>query len=79
VIQRFQAGDVLGFDLLADRYRQRLPMLVATNRRKEIQSLRLDRSVMDRLWETCAMVEVIGPNQPDQKVQQGQQQGGSPN
>jgi DNA replication protein DnaC len=60
------------FYLLVDyRYRQRLPVLASSNCRKEVLAQRLDRRVMDRLRETCAMVEVTGPNQRDRTVQRG--------
>jgi DNA replication protein DnaC len=60
------------FYLLVDyRYRQRLPVLASSNCRKEALAQRLDRRVMDRLRETCAMVEVVGPNQRDRAVQRG--------
>ena len=47
------------------RYRQRLAILAFSNCRKEALAQRLDRRVMDRLRETCAMIEVGGPNQRD--------------
>ena len=60
------------FHLLVDcRYRQRLPVLASSNCRKETLAQRLDRQVMDRLRETCTMVEVVGPNQRDRAVLRG--------
>jgi hypothetical protein len=60
------------FYLLADyRYRQRLPVLASSNCRKEALAQRLDRQAMDRLRETCAMIEVAGPKQRDRAVQRG--------
>ncbi len=57
------------FYLLVDyRYRQRLPVLASSNCRKEALAQRLDRRVMDRLRETCAMIEMAGPNQRDRGV-----------
>ena len=65
------------FYLLVDyRYRQRLPVLASSNCRKEALAQRLDRRVMDRLRETCMMVEVVGPNQRDQAVQYGERRAG---
>ena len=61
------------FYLLVDyRYRQRLPVLASSNCRKEALAQRLDRRVMDRLRETCTMIEVVGPNQRDRAVQRGE-------
>ena len=60
------------FYLLVDyRYRQRLPVLASPNCRKEALAQRLDRRVMDRLRETCTMIEVIGPNLRDRALQRG--------
>src|SRR6185312_7632400 len=62
------------FYLLVDyRYRQRLPVLASSNCRKETLAQRLDRRVMDRLRETCTMIEVVGPNQRDRGVQRRQE------
>lgn len=62
--------------LLVDyRYRQRLPVFASSNCREEVLAQRLDRRVLDRLRETCTMLEVTGPNQQDRGVQQGQPRG----
>ncbi len=47
-------------------------MLASSNCRKEALAQRLDRRVMDRLRETCAMIEASGPNQRDQAVLRGE-------
>jgi len=58
------------FYLLIDyRYRQRLPVFASSNCRKEVLAQRLDRRVLDRLRETCTMIDVVGPNQRDQATQ----------
>jgi DNA replication protein DnaC len=52
--------------LLVDyRYRQRLPIWASPNWSGEELAGRLDRRVLDRLRETCALIEVIGPNWRD--------------
>jgi hypothetical protein len=57
------------FYLLIDyRYRQQLPVLASSNCRKEVLAQRVDRRVMDRLRETCTLLEVGGPNQRDRAV-----------
>ena len=45
--------------------------MLALSARKEALVQRLDRRVMDRLRETCTMVEVVGPNQRDWAVRRG--------
>lgn len=61
------------FYVLVDhRYRQRLPVLASSNCRKEALAQRLDRRVMDRLRETCTLLEVVGQNQRDRGVQRGE-------
>jgi DNA replication protein DnaC len=65
------------FYLLVDyRYRQRLPVFASSKCRKEALAQRLDRRVLDRLRETCTMLEVVGPSQRDRSAQQKQRQGG---
>ncbi|HLV99092.1 MAG TPA: hypothetical protein VKT82_10495 [Ktedonobacterales bacterium] len=54
--------------LVDHRYRQRLLVLASFNCRKEALAQRLDRRVMDRLRETCTMIEVTGPNLRDRAV-----------
>jgi hypothetical protein len=60
--------------LLEDRYRHRLPVFASSNYRKEALAQRLDRRVMDRLREMCALLEVTGPNLRDRAVQRDQPQ-----
>jgi DNA replication protein DnaC len=55
--------------LIDHRYRQRLPIFASSNFSKEELAQRLDRRVLDRLRETCTMIEVVGPNWRDQAVQ----------
>ncbi len=55
--------------LVDHRYRQRLPIFASSNFSKEELAQRLDRRVLDRLRETCTMIEVVGPNWRDQAVQ----------
>jgi DNA replication protein DnaC len=55
--------------LVDHRYRQRLPIFASSNFGKEELAQRLDRRVLDRLRETCTMIEVVGPNLRDQAVQ----------
>jgi DNA replication protein DnaC len=58
------------FYMLVDhRYRQRLPIFASSNFSKEELAQRLDRRVLDRLRESCTMIEVVGPNWRDQAVQ----------
>jgi len=65
--------------LLIDyRYRQRLPVFASSNVRKEALAERLDRRVLDRVRETCTMLEVVGPNRRDRAVQRGPASRGTP-
>jgi DNA replication protein DnaC len=57
--------------LVNHRYRQRLPIFASSNWSREELAQRLDRRVLDRLRETCTMIEVVGPNWRDQAVHQG--------
>jgi DNA replication protein DnaC len=60
--------------LMDHRYRQRLPIFASSNWSAEELAQWLDRRVLDRLRETCAMLEVRGPNWRDQAVQRKPQE-----
>jgi DNA replication protein DnaC len=51
--------------LVDQRYRQRLPIWASSNWSGEELAGRLDRRVLDRLRETCTLIDVIGPNWRD--------------
>jgi hypothetical protein len=50
-------------------------LLLAPSGRKEAQEPQLDRRVMDRLRETGAMLEAVGPNQRNRVGQPEDQSG----